>query len=85
QFRLVVVALLHPLIDAEDIEQDNGGFSPQVLAGHSWQDIATAQADPKAAISQGIVGTANYLTAGLCHLTGDKPGTACTVAPIPPL
>jgi hypothetical protein len=63
----------------------SSGFSPQVLSGHSWKDIATALADPKAATTQAIVGNANYLTAALCRVTGNQPATACTVAPIPEL
>jgi hypothetical protein len=63
----------------------SSGYSPQVLAGKSWQDIATALADPKAATTQAIVGNANYLTAALCHLTDNQPASTCTVAPIPQL
>jgi hypothetical protein len=63
----------------------SSGYSPQVLSGHSFTDIATALADPKAATTQAIVGNANYLTAALCHLTGNQPAAACTVAPIPDL
>ena len=61
----------------------SSGFSPQVLAGHSWQDITTALANPKATTTQAIVGNANYLTAALCRLTGGQPATVCTAAPIP--
>jgi hypothetical protein len=63
----------------------SSGFSPQLLAGKSWQDIATALANPQAATTQAIVGNANYLTAALCRLTNGQPASVCGVAPIPPI
>ncbi len=75
-----------PFVDlANQFITVSSGYSPQVLSGHSFTDIATALADPKAATTQAIVGNANYLTAALCHLTGNQPAAACTVAPIPDL
>lgn len=43
----------------------------------SWQTIADSLNNPKSAISQGILGTANYMTAGICSLTHQQPGNVC--------
>jgi uncharacterized membrane protein len=56
------------------------GFSPQVLDGKSWSQIATALKDPSSPIAQGVDGSANYLTAAICKLTNNQPASACTPA-----
>jgi len=48
----------------------------------SWQNIASSLSNPKSTIAQGILGTANYLTAGICDLTNQQPGNVCNVATI---
>jgi hypothetical protein len=53
-------------------------YSPQVLAGKTWAQIATALKDPSSLIAQGVDGTANYITAAICKMTGNQPATACT-------
>ena len=53
-------------------------FSPQVLQGKSWSQIATALKDPTSPIAKAVDGAANYLTATICTLTGNQPATACT-------
>jgi len=55
-------------------------YSPQVLAGKTWSEVASSLADPKAPVSQGAVGAANMMTAALCKLTGNQPASACTPA-----
>jgi hypothetical protein len=68
-----------PFIDfGNKYEISGASYSPQVLAGKSWATIATALSDPSSPIAQGINGTANYMTAAICSLTGNKPTTACT-------
>lgn len=54
------------------------GYSPQVLAGMSWSQIAAALSDPNSAIAQGVNGSANVLTAALCNLTGQQPSSVCS-------
>ena len=54
------------------------GFSPQDLAGKQWSDIASSLADTSSTISQHILGSANYLTAGICMATGQQPGSVCS-------
>ena len=46
----------------------------------TWSQIAAALRDPSSAVAKRIGGSANYLTAAFCKLTGDQPATACTPA-----
>lgn len=55
-------------------------YSPQTLDGSTWDQIATDLHDPSNSIAKEVDGTANYITAGLCKLTGDKPSNVCTSA-----
>lgn len=43
----------------------------------SHQTIASSLSDPKSAFAQGILGSANYMTAGICSLTNQQPSTVC--------
>jgi hypothetical protein len=53
-------------------------YSPQVLAGLSWSQIAGDLSNPDSAVGEAIGGTANYLTAAICAMTGNQPASACT-------
>jgi hypothetical protein len=53
-------------------------YNPQVLAGKTWAQISAALHDPSSQIAQAVNGTANYITAAICKLTGNQPATACT-------
>jgi hypothetical protein len=53
-------------------------FSPRVLAAQTWWYIAVALHRRSSAIAQAVDGAANYLTAAICALTGNRPATACT-------
>lgn len=55
-------------------------YSPQDLQGKTWDQITAALRDPSSALGNKIDASANYLTAAMCKLTGDKPATACTPA-----
>jgi hypothetical protein len=55
-------------------------YSPQTLDGSTWDEIATDLHDPSNSIAKAVDGTANYITAGLCKLTGDQPSNVCTSA-----
>jgi thiol-disulfide isomerase/thioredoxin len=55
-------------------------YTPQVLAGLSWSQIATDLSNPSSAVAKGVDGTANYMTAAICKLTGNQPASACTSA-----
>ncbi|HKV56787.1 MAG TPA: hypothetical protein VJO32_00840, partial [Ktedonobacteraceae bacterium] len=54
------------------------GFTPQDLAGMQWSDIANSLADTSSPVSQHILGSANYLTAGICIATNQQPGSVCS-------
>jgi hypothetical protein len=53
------------------------GYPPDVLAGKSWDDIASAVGDPSSPIARAILGNANYLTAAICQVTGQSPSAVC--------
>jgi hypothetical protein len=53
-------------------------YSPQLLAGKTWSQIASALKDPSSPIAKAVDGTANYLTAAVCKLTNNQPAAACT-------
>jgi len=68
-----------PFIDFGNKYMISGAsYSPQVLQGKSWSEIATALKDPTSPIAKAVDGAANYLTATICELTGNQPATACT-------
>jgi len=57
----------------------NGASStPQVLQGKSWATIASSLKDPSNAVAKAVNGTANYITAGICKMTGNQPANVCT-------
>jgi hypothetical protein len=53
-------------------------YSPQVLAGLSWSQIATDLTNSSSPVAQSVNATANYMTAALCKLTNNQPASACT-------
>ncbi len=55
-------------------------YSPQDLQGKTWAQVTAALRDPSSALGQKIDASANYLTAAICKVTGNKPATACTPA-----
>jgi hypothetical protein len=55
-------------------------YNPQTLANLDQTDVASKLSNPKSPVTQAIVGTANYLTAGICNLTGQKPASVCSAS-----
>jgi Domain of unknown function (DUF929) len=53
-------------------------YTPQVLAGLSWSQVAADLSNPSSAAAKGVDGTANYMTAAICKLTANQPASACT-------
>jgi Domain of unknown function (DUF929) len=53
-------------------------YSPQVLSGLSWSTIATDLSNPNSTVAKAVDGTANYITAAICSMTGNQPSSACT-------
>ena len=55
-------------------------YNPQVLTGLSWAQIASDLKNPDSDVAKAIGGSANYMTAVICKMTGDQPASACTSA-----
>lgn len=43
----------------------------------SWETIANSLSQTNSPIAKGILGTANYMTAAICSLTNQQPGSVC--------
>jgi thiol-disulfide isomerase/thioredoxin len=56
------------------------GYSPDTLSGLSWSQIGADLSNPSSSVAKGIDGSANYMTAAICKLTGNQPASACTPA-----
>jgi len=55
-------------------------YTPDMLKGKTWSQVATAMNQPTSTIAKAADGNANYMTAGICSLTNNLPATACTPA-----
>jgi hypothetical protein len=53
-------------------------YLPSVLAGLNWDQIATDLSNPSSSVAKAVDGTANYITAAICKMTGNQPASACT-------
>ncbi|HEX5189949.1 MAG TPA: DUF929 family protein [Streptosporangiaceae bacterium] len=53
-------------------------YVPTVLHGLTWSQIASKLKNPNDPVAQAVDGGANYVTASICKMTGDKPGSACS-------
>jgi hypothetical protein len=53
-------------------------FDPGILKGMTWAQVAAALNDPSSNVAQAIDGTANYMTAAICKMTGNAPASVCT-------
>jgi hypothetical protein len=70
-----------PFVDIGNKYMISGAsYSPQLLQGKTWSQIGTALKDPTSPIAKAIDGTANYITAAICKVTGNQPASACTPA-----
>ncbi len=73
-----------PFIDIANQYLVSGpGYSPQVLQGLNWQEIANDLSNQDSPVAKGILGTANYLTAAICQATNQQPAQVCSANPIP--
>jgi hypothetical protein len=53
-------------------------YNAGLLAGLSWSTVATDLSNPSSPVAQAVDGTANYITAAICKMTGNQPASACT-------
>jgi hypothetical protein len=55
-------------------------YDPTVLSGLDQADVASRLRNPKDPITTAVMGTANYLTAGICATTGQMPASVCSAS-----
>jgi hypothetical protein len=68
-----------PFIDLGNKHMVAGAqYSPAVLSGKTWSQVAAALKNPSSPIAKGVNGAANMLTATICKLTNNKPANVCT-------
>ena len=67
-----------PFVDINNVALISGAsFSPGILAGQTWSQIASGLSDPTNPATQAIVATANYMTAAICASTKGAPASVC--------
>ncbi|HEY1421389.1 MAG TPA: DUF929 family protein [Candidatus Dormibacteraeota bacterium] len=72
-----------PFIDVGNrFESEGAMYLPDILAGMSWQAIATALSDPSTPQAKAILGAANLITAAVCDTTGNMPAAVCSATSI---
>jgi hypothetical protein len=60
----------------------SAGYSPSVINGLTWQQIATDLGNPSSNVAKNVIGNANYITAAICLLTNNQPSAVCQVPAI---
>ncbi len=71
-----------PFVNINNLALFSGAsYSPGVLAGQTWEQIASGLSDPTNPATQAIVATANYMCAG--HLRQHQGRTRPRCAPAP--
>jgi Domain of unknown function (DUF929) len=71
----------YPFLDFENkIFVLGPSYDPSVLQSLDQQEIAAKLNNPNDPVTQRIIGTANYLTASACAITGNKPVTVCSAS-----
>lgn len=54
------------------------GYSPDVLRGRTWTEIAGELRDPASPVARAVLGNANRITAAVCDVTGGAPAAVCS-------
>jgi hypothetical protein len=72
----------YPFIDIGNKFIAGTTYSPQVLQGLTWSQIASDLHNPSSPVAKGADGSANLFTAAICQITGNQPGSVCNAAPI---
>jgi hypothetical protein len=55
----------------------SSGYSPAVLSGKTWSEIAARLAHGKTPVAKSVDGLANLFTAAICQGTGGRPVSVC--------
>jgi len=67
-----------PFVDINNAMLISGAsYDPQILANLSWTDISGGLSDPTNPVTQAILTTGNYMSAGICQATKGQPGSVC--------
>ncbi len=67
-----------PFIYMGNYLQTDASYNPQILAGMTMPQVATAMRDTNTDPSIAILGSANQITAALCAQTGGQPANVCS-------
>jgi Domain of unknown function (DUF929) len=68
-----------PFVDfGNRVSFDGATYDVSALQGLSWEDVLLQLNQSGSAQAQGILGSANLITAGICQLTGQQPGAVCS-------
>jgi Domain of unknown function (DUF929) len=57
---------------------DGASYDPLLLANLTWQQIGADLANPNSTVGQSIDATANHITAAICKITNNQPGSVCS-------
>lgn len=57
-------------------------YSPGILGGMTWQQVAAAVQRPGTPQAEAILGSANLITAATCQLTSEQPTAVCSSSTI---
>jgi hypothetical protein len=72
-----------PFMDfGNKVMQSGAGFEnqPLALAGLTADQVASQLYDAKGAVAKAEVGSANFLTAAICIMTGNQPASVCSTS-----
>jgi thiol-disulfide isomerase/thioredoxin len=53
-------------------------YDPATLKDRTWAQVAADLHDPSSTVAQNADGAANLITAAICKMTNDKPGSVCS-------
>ena len=67
-----------PFIDFGNKVLSSSSYSPSLLQQVTRDEIAAGLTDTKNPVTQAIIASANYLTAGTCAIDGQQPASVCT-------
>jgi hypothetical protein len=75
-----------PFVSVANQRVETGAFYDyNLLIGSDHASIVNQIKDSSTSISQGVIGTANYLTAAICSVTNNQPANVCQEGAIPGL
>ena len=73
----------YPFIDfGNQVAMSGPLYVPTMLHNLTWAQVASKLKNPHDPVAQAVDGAANYVTASICKMTGDKPGNVCSAAQV---